>query len=79
MYSLKAQTHHKVVVLGGLGCKFWPALSDPDTNLDIPGVLALLCFAHLAHDPGKHNILELKCVDNKRKPSEIACSLKQVM
>lgn len=46
-------THHKIVVLGGFGHEFRPALSNPDADLHVAGVLALLGFAHFAHNPAK--------------------------
>lgn len=52
---LKVYTHHKIVVLGGLGHEFWSALSNPDTDLHVPSILALLCFTHLTHNPGNTN------------------------
>lgn len=49
--DLSLYTHHKIVVFGGLCHEFWSALSNPDTDLRIPSVLALLCFTHLTHNP----------------------------
>lgn len=48
----EAWTHHKVVVLGGLRHEFWSALANPDADLYVPSILALLGFAHLTHNPG---------------------------
>lgn len=46
---MKAETHHKVVVLGRFCHEIRRAL--PNADLHIPSVLAHLSFTHLTHDP----------------------------
>lgn len=63
----KVQTHHKIVVLGGLCHEFWSALSNPDTDLHVPSILALLCFPHLTYNPvSTHNVIIVECVRRKK-------------